>query len=315
MAGGRVGPCCNTVCLLPPSAHGNWVVELRSTDSSFHWEPPPFRLFSSVVDHHTAGMDMTKHLWRDIVRFVGDAWQVLIHVQHDSTSLLWPEKEFYLEIEFLEELLIFLNWNFNWNYPCFLFIPRLRSEETLEKIIVTLFYKKVSNRDAMNHTQSVIHVTSQLKRKEERRKNKINVVLMSLDERNELLKIQCTREASLLSCHICPRRFQLREKKKRRGKDAWRSKRVTWNENSKLKFRSSGYTHRARRAMETRLFHGALATFRDRARGSINARGHIHLGGANRINLRIYPRREVSSHSMKVKLSTVDREVVDREPC
>lgn len=45
------------------------------------------------------------------------------------------------------------------------------------------------------------------------------------------------------------------------------------------------------------------------ARGSINARGHIHLAtrGANRINLRIYPRREVSSHSMKVKLSPVHR--------
>lgn len=46
-----------------------------------------------------AGMDMTKHLWRDIVRFVGDAWQVslLIYVQRDCTSLC-PEKEFYLEI-------------------------------------------------------------------------------------------------------------------------------------------------------------------------------------------------------------------------
>lgn len=313
MAGGRVGPCCNTVCLLPPSAHGNWVVELRSTDSSFHWEPPPFRLFSSVVDHHTAGMNMTKHLWRDIVRFVGDAWQVLIHVQHDSTSLLCPEKEFYLEIEFLEELLIFRNWNFNWNYPCFLFIPRLRSEETLEKIIVTLFYKKVSNRDSMNHTQSVIHVTSQLKRKEERRKNKINVVLMSLDERNELLKIQCTREASLLSCHICPRRFQLREKKKKgEGKtpgevrESPETKTRNWNF-----VRAGTRIARWKRGFSTE----ALATFRDRARGSINARGHIHLGGANRINLRIYPRREVSSHSMKVKLSTVDREVVDREPC
>lgn len=67
----------------------------------------------------------------------------------------------------------------------------------------------------MNHTQSVIHVTSQLKRKEERRKNKINVVLMSLDERNELLKIQCTREASLATSALVVSNYEKKKKKER----------------------------------------------------------------------------------------------------
>lgn len=175
--------------------------------------------------------------------------------------------------------------------------------------------------------QSVIFTTQLFKKKNY--KNKINVVLMSLNERNELLKIQCTWAS--LRCMIphLSSSFPITKKKKKQGK-MWKSAIIRTHVYSKRKLDWNFVwtdwwardhemprhgVSRWKRGFSTERTHWRRFAIVRGARGSINARGHIHLGGANRINLRIYPRREVSSHSMKVKLSTVDREVVDREPC
>lgn len=132
------------------------------------------------------------------------------------------------------------------------------------------------NCDTINHMQSVIFTTQLFKKKNY--KNKINVVLMSLNERNELLKIQCTWAS--LRCMIphLSSSFLITKKKKKTRKDVEEHN----NKNSRaletktrLKFRLNGLMgSRSRDAstrcvsMETRLFHGthALATFRDRSR-------------------------------------------------
>lgn len=130
-------------------------------------------------------------------------------------------------------------------------------------------------------TCKVLYLRPNCFRRKKKIKNKINVVLMSLNERNELLKIQCTRASLRCTIPHLPSSFPITKKKRKRKQEkTWNSAIIRTHVHLRRKldweFRferiTDGLASRDAStrcvAMETRLFHGthALATFRDRSR-------------------------------------------------
>lgn len=130
-------------------------------------------------------------------------------------------------------------------------------------------------------TCKVLYLRPNCFRRKKKIKNKINVVLMSLNERNELLKIQCTWASLCCTIPHLPSSFPITKKKRKRKQEkTWNSAIIKTHVHLRRKldweFRferiTDGLASRDAStrcvAMETRLFHGthALATFRDRSR-------------------------------------------------
>lgn len=131
-------------------------------------------------------------------------------------------------------------------------------------------------------TCKVLYLRPNCFRRKKKIKNKINVVLMSLNERNELLKIQCTWASLCCTIPHLPSSFPItkkKRKKKTRKNVEQRNKirthvhlrrKLDWE--FRFEWITDGLASRDAStrcvAMETRLFHGthALATFRDRSR-------------------------------------------------
>lgn len=130
-------------------------------------------------------------------------------------------------------------------------------------------------------TCKVLYLRPNCFRRKKKIKNKINVVLMSLNERNELLKIQCTWASLCCTIPHLPSSFPITKKKRKRKQEkTWNSaiirthvhlrRKLDWE--FRFEWITDGLASRDAStrcvAMETRLFHGthALATFRDRSR-------------------------------------------------